>query len=318
VPFHQKPGTFQEVKATSLGCLSNSTGHGLPQIVKPGNLFLNVLWAMFYAVAVSGCGLLIYQAVDQYYQFDVITMTKIKRETEMTFPGITICSEYENTYDMILCIAPVWTYCQMNNLTLYNRYGSRLFCVQINYDKNDTKLQNAYSEGSGFEHSFTLFLYKHENANFSLAITDNSARVVRKEVNEEVYFGQLTVRFLSKTVQTVLGPPHSSCKQSTDYRQVNCIEDCDKKAIIEGCGFGYNIKKKYKSYELSEECQDVLELPTPIIKQCYQECPVECKQVSFESKRIDIEWDEMYLNQYAMSVVSKKFNGGAVFSIRQI
>jgi len=40
---HQKPGTFQEVKAVFLGCISSTTGHGLPQIVKPGNLLLNVL-----------------------------------------------------------------------------------------------------------------------------------------------------------------------------------------------------------------------------------------------------------------------------------
>jgi len=112
LPIQQKPETFQEVKTAFLGCLSNTTGHGLPQIVKPGNPFLNVLWVIFYSVAIGGCSFLIYQAVDQYSQFDVITMTKIKRDTYMTFPGITICSEYKNTYDMIMqCRRPWWKSC---------------------------------------------------------------------------------------------------------------------------------------------------------------------------------------------------------------
>jgi len=314
VPFHQKPGTFQKVKAASLGCLSNSTGHGLPQIVKPGNLFLNVLWAMFYAVAVSGCGILIYQAVDQYYQFDVITMTKIKRETEMTFPGITICSWNKNTYDMIIeCRTPVWTYCQMNNLTLYDKNSDPEYCVQINYAKNDTQLQKAYREGAGDKNSYILNMYKYGNANLHLAITDNSARVVREEVSKEVYFGQTTKFVLSKAVQSVLGPPFSNCNQSSDYRQLNCIEDCEKNAIIKVCGYGYDKIKEIKGPH-SNECSYLLYefilhgQPTEIRKKCNQECPVECKQVSFQSKRVDIEWDmDNKSVDYFKLLVSRKF-----------
>ncbi len=101
LPIQQKPGKFQEVKTAFLGCLSNTTGHGLPQIVKPGNMFLNVLWVMFYAVAVSGCGFLIYQAVSEYCEFNVITITKIKRDVELALPAVTFCSGLDNTFDMI-------------------------------------------------------------------------------------------------------------------------------------------------------------------------------------------------------------------------
>jgi hypothetical protein len=327
-PIQKKPGTFQEVKAAFLGCLSNTTGHGLPQIVKPGNPFLNVLWVMFYAVAVSGCGFLIYQAVEQFCQFDVITMTKIMRGTEMTFPGITICSEYTNTYDMIIeCRGPSGKECKIKYLTLYDRGGQRRFCVQI----NDTELLNAYSEGTGNKYSYYLDLYKYEYANLYVAFTDNSAHVVREEVIEEVNFGQITKFVLSKTVQTVLGPPHSNCNQSSDYRQANCVEDCDKKAIIEKCGFGYDIGTYdndietydndigtfeydigtyvYDDRKISEKCREVLYGPTKIIIKCYQECPVECKQVSFQSKRVDVEWDlENHDLGLFKSISADKFN----------
>jgi len=307
LPIHQRPGKFQEVKAAFHGCLSNTTGHGLPQIVKPGNLFLNVLWVIFYVVAVSGCGFMIYQAVDQFCQFDVITMTKIKRETEMELPAVTICSPDENTYNMIIeCSGPSDKECIIKNLTLYDRGSLPEYCVQLNSGKNVTELQS--NEGLGF--GYILTLYKHKVAHLYLAFTDNSARVVLEDVKEIVFFGQFTELVLSKTVHTALGPPHSNCNQSTDYRQVNCIEDCDKSAMKEACGCGYDVECPELSdqmSELSEKCLNV------VLSKCNQECPVECNQVSFQSKRVDIEL-EMILDyvegstNYYKSIVEKKFS----------
>jgi len=304
LPNQQKPGKFQKAKAAFLGCLSNSTGHGLPQIVKPGNLFLNVLWAIFYAVAVSGCGFLIYQAVEQFCQFDVITMTKIKRETKMELPAVTICSPYKNTYDMIILCDIRGQACKMNNLTLYNRYSHSLYCVNINYGTDDTELQT----NEGLEYGYILTLYNHnyeQEHYFRLAITDNSAKVVSEEVRENLFPGQETQVVLSKIMQTALSPPYSNCNQSTDYRQVNCIEDCDKKAMIEACGCGYSIEcpKWNQPSELPEKCLNV------ILSKCNQECPVECKQVSFQSKRVDIKLDiDKYLIENYRNIVSNKFN----------
>jgi len=275
-PIQQKPGTFQEVKTAFLGCLSITTGHGLPQIVKPGNLFLNVLWTIFYAVAVGGCGLLVYQAVDQYCQFDVITMTKIKRDVEITLPAVTICSQNENTYAMLIeCSlmkgkSRVHDFCKMNNLTLYDKDDGQLYCVQLNYGTNVTELQTA--TGAGSRYGFRLIVYQPDDTYPELAITDNRARVVSKELKEYVYPGLVTNFVLSKTVQTALGPPHSNCNESTDYRQVNSIEECVNEAMAE-C-----------SPHWSEEC---VNNQSEIEAKCNQKYPVECTQVSFQSYRVD-------------------------------
>jgi len=53
---------------------------------------------------------MIYQAVDQFLQFDVITTIKIKRHKEMIFPALTFCADFvyfsseiiPMTYDMIV------------------------------------------------------------------------------------------------------------------------------------------------------------------------------------------------------------------------
>jgi amiloride-sensitive sodium channel subunit alpha len=286
-----------------LECFSSTTGHGLPQIFKPGNLFLNILWVIFYGVAISGCGLLIYQAVDQYSQFDVITMTKIKGEPNLAMPAITFCSPDNNTYDMIIaCIDRSGKDCKMNNLTLYDRYYHPLYCVQLNNGKNVTELQS----NAGIAYFLTLYQPKHTD--LSLAITDNNARVILNEASVNVYPGYETDLVLSKTVKTILGPPYSNCYLSTDYRQVNCIEDCDKKAMIEACGCGYD-----KVCQLSDQtpkiCYDAYYYPSGILSKCNQECPVECNQVSFQTKRVDIELDiDNDVVHYYKSTLTEKFN----------
>jgi len=249
-------------------------------------------------VAVSGCGFMIYQAVDQFCQFDVITMTKIKRETNMTFPAVTICSPDENTYTMIIECRGSSGDCKMNNLTLYNRNNHPEYCAQLNYEKNVTY------EGS----VYYLTLYQPKYTYLLLAITDNSARVVLDEVSVNVYAGQETDLVLSKTVQTVLGPPYSDCNQSTDYIQATCLEDCDKIALKEACGSGYDTEFQWL-YQMSEKCHDAYYKLAGIVSKCNQECPVECNQVSFQKKRVDIEF---YMNNdvlhYFKSTVAKKFN----------
>jgi len=95
---------------------------------------------------------------------------------------------------------------------------------------------------------------------------------------------------------------------------VTCNEDCDKKAIKEACGFGYDIESPEwliqmpsRHYELSERCQYARRNPNMISSKCNQECPVECNQVSFQSKRVDIEWNPQYLTVFK-SFVAVKFN----------
>jgi len=255
-------------------------------------------------VAVSGCGFLIYQAVDQYYQFDVITMTKIKRQKEMTLPAITICSRHEKTSEMIIfCFGSSLKQCKINNLEFYDRKGLPQYCVQINYGTNVTGFQS--TEGSSY--GYRLDLYKHEEARLYLAITDNGARVASEEVRENLFPGQETQYILSKTVQTSLGLPYSNCNKSTDYRQVTCNENCEK-AMIEACGGGYDTEFQWSGLE-SEKCYNAFHNSSKIEFKCNQECPVECNQVSFQSKRIDVELDigDISIENYK-KMISNKFD----------
>ena len=219
----QNPETLNAVKAAFLNCFSTSTGHGLPQIAKPDNLFLRVLWALFFIVALVGNSVFIYQAVDQYLQLGVITTTKINREEKLTLPALTFCIyNSSNTKDMILeCnYGPEHKACKINNLTLYDRYGDQVNCVQLNYGTNLTELVKA--EGEGYEYGYYIRFYIPPGYNYlDFAVTDNKARVVEEEVRKYVSPGQSTQIVLSETNQTALGPPYSPCNETQNYRQVN-------------------------------------------------------------------------------------------------
>ena len=83
-----------------MDCMSTSTGHGLPQIAKPENPYLTVIWTIFVTVAIGGCIYLTYLTIGQFLEFGVITTTKVKRETEIIC-YVKICSD-TNINDMIL------------------------------------------------------------------------------------------------------------------------------------------------------------------------------------------------------------------------
>jgi len=192
-------------------------------MAKPDNLFLRVLWAVFFVVALVGNSVFMCQAVEQYLQFGVITTTKIKRESEMTLPAITFCAlNGQNTKEMILQCSYGEEYkdClkKIKNLTLYNRNGVQFNCVQINHGTNLTEFVEVdklnIAKGEGDEYGYRIGLYIPPDAYVSFAVTDNSARVVLNEVREAVYTGQKSFMVLSKTVQNALGPPYSTCNET--------------------------------------------------------------------------------------------------------
>jgi len=59
-------------------------------MVKPRNLFLNLIEAVFFLVGLAGAVFMIYMAIDEFLQFCVITTAKIKSEEEMTLVKLLI------------------------------------------------------------------------------------------------------------------------------------------------------------------------------------------------------------------------------------
>jgi len=80
-------------KSAVVDCLSSSTAHGLPQLVQPQRL----LWIPFVILSVVACFIFIQQGIDQFNQNNFITMTEIKRQSNLTMPTVTICYHGNST-----------------------------------------------------------------------------------------------------------------------------------------------------------------------------------------------------------------------------
>ncbi len=226
----------------------------------------------------------------------------------MNLPAVTFCSSDAHTYDMIIdCQGPLNHGCKTKNMIIHEKVYNKLHCVQLNYGTDVTELQKA--TGEGHTHGYSLVVYQPTNTSARLNLIDNSARVVYREVKEYVYAGQQTEYILSKIVQTSLGPPYSNCNESTEYRQVNCIKDCYREAMTKICGCEYPAECEHHWSNLSHECQYAHKNSVEIESKCYQVCPVECNEVSFQLDTFDIGWnmDEQELVYYKLRV-SKKFN----------
>ena len=103
------------------------------------------------------------------------TTTNINRTAQITMLAITFCNYNRyNTQDMILVCNFPNDLCEWHNLTLYNRDGTQLNCVQLNYGKNKTELVKAV--GEGFIYSYNITLYTPDSF-IDFAATDNRVRV---------------------------------------------------------------------------------------------------------------------------------------------
>ncbi len=308
--------------------------HGLPQMAKPENLLLLLLWIIFFFVAFGGCIYMIFQSVEEFLQYGVITTTNIKRESEITMPAITFCS-YSNPRDMIwFCeFENDENKCKITNLTIYNKYGKKENCVQLNYGTNVTEL--AKSTGEDWVYGYRLYVYMPPESFLHFVISENNAKVVDDDIHNEIFRGQTTKISLSKTVQTVLGQPHSDCKEALGYRQVNCMEDCFYKNMSATCGCAYPMGcgSYFEIDRWTPVCKNAFKKKAGSIRsECSLNCPVECNQVKFGINRLDIEhefkdnllftstYDNSFAtvnnndNQlaksiyYAKQIVSKKFD----------
>ncbi len=251
---------------------------------------------------------MIYQAVDEYLQYGVITTTKIKGEAEISFPTITICSTNDKNIkaSIIECNQGRTTRdCSLENLSIIIIQGKS--CIQLNTGTNNLELFKAI--GESYKYGYRIFVYNHFESEIEFSFTNNGYTISYFDIIEKLYPGQETSIILSKTNQIALGPPYSQCFDKKDYRKNICIEDCITKVITNICGCKSSIECGYPN-NMSTFCEDVFKnnISTTVF-QCRLNCPVECNQVTFPFNRVDVL---LNLNQNEFdkfkSNISAKFN----------
>ncbi len=257
-------------------------------MVKAGNIFLNIFWLVFFLVAFGGGCSMIYQSIDQYMQFDVITMTKIIRETQIIFPALTFCS-YDNLHEkLIYCHYDISKdICNFKTLTLYSD-ARKYNCLQLNHGTNKSELVQA--TGEDWKHGYQIIFYNvSKDSQFQFAVTNNKDRVAVNDVKDVIYSGYETDVILSKISQTALERPYSDCNETNGYREATCIDDCFNQQMGLRCGCKYPKECLNKTDSIGYKCVNSNDSKTDsILLKCKLKCPTECNLISFPSTRTDI------------------------------
>jgi len=195
----------------------------------------------------------------------------------------------------------------MTDFKMHTRYGYLFYCVKSNHGTNLTELAKA--TGDGKLYGYTIYAYLPHAIPFG--ITDNSAEIVPESINLHIHPGQLMEIALSKTVQTALGEPYSDCKETKDYIQINCRDDCFNEKMTEACGCAYPTECGiFYDNVWTEDCKKAFFGKSGSIRsQCSLSCPAECNQVTYATNRVCVKWEleAEHFGNYKTEV-SKKHN----------
>jgi len=72
--------------------VESSTSHGLPNIFRTQRIFIKIIWAFCFAVALGACLYQVYNGFFDYFQYDTVSKTEYITEIPSVFPTVSICS----------------------------------------------------------------------------------------------------------------------------------------------------------------------------------------------------------------------------------
>jgi hypothetical protein len=80
------------LKSTLVDIILASSIHGLPGVFRTRKLFFKFVWAISFLLSSAACVYMLINSFVEYFDFDFVTTTTIKKEMPATFPKITICN----------------------------------------------------------------------------------------------------------------------------------------------------------------------------------------------------------------------------------
>ena len=72
--------------------LESSSFIVLPNVAKTGNILIKLIWIFLTISSAVACGWFISRSIMDYLNFDVITKTDVRYESNLIFPIVSICN----------------------------------------------------------------------------------------------------------------------------------------------------------------------------------------------------------------------------------
>jgi len=304
--------------------------HGFSTVLKTSKPFVKCLRVCFFLVLFACCIQNVFENINSYYQYTVITKIENVNEYPMALPALTLCLAYDTyplnstTLKMSLLNCSIGgiecdhtDFYSFETRTMYRK--GTITCYVLNGGRNSSghfnKIQSAKIQGSSS--GFVLQFYLPKDQFFFYYINDAYIKPIMSEINKYFLTGTSNEFILDKTVETKLDYPFNNCwnlvnlpdtplvrqlsAANITYRQANCFELCFRN-FVQKYAFEHDIsedearlKDEVKNYDREMNCNKL--------------CPLECESTQFrisESKFTFLEYIEYSLP--LIPVVEKRLN----------
>jgi hypothetical protein len=231
-----KMNKFDKIIKAGRETFSQSTAHGIPNIINNSNLVTKLIWLL--SVLISTCALIWFlcNTILDYFEYPVVTSINTNYESPTEFPTITICSKYwsddfskKNLKDMIYECVYASEDCKTNINNYFESYIDDLmsYCFRFNGGRNMSghKVSIQTALNSGFDEG----LWITWNTTGSLAIWIHDANNAPKnhfENNRNGFInyasnGYETEFAFEKISDYKLGYPYNKCLEDVDLFKTN-------------------------------------------------------------------------------------------------
>jgi len=304
--------------------------HGFSTVLNTSNPFVKGLRLCFFLILFSGCIQNVYENINSYYQYTVITKIENVNEYPMALPALTLCLAYDKypsnstTLNMSLLNCSIGgiecdytDFYSFESRTIY-RSGT-IFCYVLNGGRNSSGHFNkiSSSKNPGSSSGLILQFYLPKDFFFFYYINDAYIRPTMSEINKYFLTGTSNEFVLDKTVENKLEYPFNKCwnrinlpdtplvrqlsAANITYRQVNCFEICFEN-FVQNYALRQNISKD--EARLTNEVQNF-----DMENNCNKLCPLECESTQYKISELKFSFFEY--SEYSLPwipIVEKNLN----------
>ena len=241
--------------------LSDSTAYGVPKLFRSKRLFYKLFWLAFILMGSGASAYYIWDAINSYYDYEVITKIESVYEQPMLFPAISFCPYTQFFFDnksltsiLKQCSFNLDQSCQSNPDKYFERFKTfRGDCFRFNSGKNMSgqAIPFFYSTIGGKDDSFYIMF----SSNIGIQLWVHLVSLPPKFGYYSNHLGNTilltsnaeTQLVLNKIVEKRLGLPYNPCYHDDElsgfpgnktiinyirqtinetYKQTNCLELC--------------------------------------------------------------------------------------------
>lgn len=292
------------LKSAFHNLLSNTSIYGVRRLVRSDCCLMRLVWLMTTILSAAFGVYILHELASDYQRHDVITQSKLIEPKSVIFPAITICIpstaiKNHKLADMISTIDfKMRTLNVSKEIKSFESVGIYDNCIRFNHELDHVRT----IEVPGFySHSFRVFFSNDfctlvfKPSYFHVYITDNYIRSFRGLVPIPVETTKQHHIAINKLVDVKLSEPYNQCSfnsSQTNYRQMNCIDQCIQKRIFDKYNCTY-LSNNHSEFKSSHRCLTEIIIPKVRYKRlkswenefedsCRAMCPIECTTVKYE------------------------------------